>query len=124
ELGVLQLDLPWVRAVGTICRNELWGWWRGLPITVADVIGYHRAGATFAFVRFSRTMPEIVIARRTRLGRFFASAAPEVDVGVDPFHKRIAVRSRDARFATRLVTPQLQGWLLSTDARFAFAMKG
>ena len=124
-----RLTLPWTRGRGVFSRNESWGWWRGVPVTVADVLPTgdgHRPSFTVAAVHVAADLPATFIAARTPRATRSATWLPEVNFGTaDPrFAKRFVVRSADASFAARLISPEVRAWLLSTRGRFDVWLDG
>jgi len=124
---VRRLTLPWARGYGVFSRNESWGWWRGLPVTVADVLPSRGGGPrafTVAAVQVAAGVPPTFVAARTPATAGMAAWLPEVHLGPEDarfgesFGGSFVVRSADASFAARLLSPDVRAWFVSTGGRF------
>lgn len=69
--------------------------------------------------------PEVSITREGLLEKALAMVGlGDIELESDEFNRRFALRSADRRFAVALVDAQMIDFLLSTEARFAFFVKG
>lgn len=123
---------------GRICENVLWrdrpdglgtrGFDYAYYVETEDDRGQMRR----TYTRFSCVMaqidgswPDVTIQRSHLLDRALSLVGiGDIALESDEFNRRFTLRSPDRRFAVTLVDAQMIDFLLSTDARFAFAIKG
>ncbi len=85
-----------------------------------------------SYTRFSCVMaqvdgawPDVTIQRSGLLAKALSLVGlGDIDLESEEFNRRFTLRSPDRRFAVTLVDAQMIDFLLSTDARFAFSIKG
>ena len=97
-------------------------------VEARDDLGHMRR----SYTRFSCVMaqidgswPDVTIQRSHLLDKALSLVGlGDIKLESDEFNRRFALRSPDRRFAVTLVDAQMIDFLMSTDACFAFAVKG
>jgi hypothetical protein len=92
-----------------------------------DLGRVHRTHTSFTCVmaQVDGSWPDVSITRERFLERALDLVGlGDIDLESDEFNRRFSLRSPDRRFAVALVDARMIDFLLSTEARFAFFVKG
>ena len=105
---------------------------RGFDFSYYDETRDQAGGVSRSYKHFSCVMaqvdgawPEVSISREGILEKALGLIGMgDIELESDEFNRRFALRSHDRRFAVTLVDARMIDFLLSTEARFAFFVKG
>jgi hypothetical protein len=118
-------DVVWrERADGLVTRAFSFSYY----VETKDDFGrVHRTHTRFSCVmaQVDGSWPEVSITRQSLVERALDLVGlGDIDLESDEFNRRFALRSPDRRFAVALVDARMIDFLLSTEARFAYFVKG
>jgi hypothetical protein len=85
----------------------------------------HHTRFSCVLAQIDGSWPEVSINREGLLEKALGLVGlGDIELESDEFNRRFALRSEDKRFAVTLVDARMIDFLLSTEGRFAFAVKG
>jgi hypothetical protein len=122
---------------GRGCENVVWGPWHGLTITEADYWYYTEStdsngSRTKTYHYFSVALadldalvPYVRVEKENLLSVVTSHLGfHDIEFESEQFNRMFKVKSEDREFAFKLIDDRMMQWLLSTEGRFGFEVRG